>query len=190
MVEGDLPAPVRDHLAHARVAIAVASGQADHELVFVNAAFEQLTGYDAGEVVGRNCRILQGRAADQPANEVARREIRAFLSSPARANIRTVLVNFHRDGRPFVNLLYMARVRYRGNPGKFIIASQFDISHTRPELLTAYDEALGQVVSRSDPALIDSGMVVEGSLATIGNSVAMIAQAKLMLEEMKDDPFA
>ncbi|GAC1497526.1 MAG: hypothetical protein NVS2B15_20280 [Pseudarthrobacter sp.] len=34
--------------------------QPDNPLVFVNQAFERLTGYPAAEVIGRNCRFLQG----------------------------------------------------------------------------------------------------------------------------------
>ena len=37
----------------------------DMPLVYVNPAFEQLTGYAAAEVLGRNCRFLQGEDTDQ-----------------------------------------------------------------------------------------------------------------------------
>ena len=39
----------------------------DDPLVYVNPAFERTTGYVAEEVLGRNCRFLQGKDRDQPA---------------------------------------------------------------------------------------------------------------------------
>ena len=40
--------------------------QPDDPLVYVNPAFERTTGYAAEEVLGRNCRFLQGDDRDQP----------------------------------------------------------------------------------------------------------------------------
>ena len=36
------------------------AGQPDNPIVYVNPAFERLTGYSAEELIGRNCRFLQG----------------------------------------------------------------------------------------------------------------------------------
>jgi len=36
-------------------------------LVYVNAAFEALTGFESEEVLGRNCRFLQGETTEKPA---------------------------------------------------------------------------------------------------------------------------
>lgn len=37
----------------------------DHPLIYVNAAFETITGYSRSDVLGRNCRFLQGGATDR-----------------------------------------------------------------------------------------------------------------------------
>ena len=71
----------------------------DDPLVWVNPSFSRLTGYSADEVVGRNCRILQGPGTDPAA--VA--EIRAALR--ARRPVTTTLLNYRKDGTPFWNQL-------------------------------------------------------------------------------------
>ena len=38
--------------------------QADNPIIFCNQAFQKLTGYDRSEIVGRNCRFLQGSDTD------------------------------------------------------------------------------------------------------------------------------
>ena len=40
------------------------AGQADNPIIYVNPAFERLTGYSAEEAIGRNCRFLQGPETD------------------------------------------------------------------------------------------------------------------------------
>jgi diguanylate cyclase (GGDEF)-like protein/PAS domain S-box-containing protein len=76
-----------------------------HPVVYANSAFEQITGYAAAEIVGRNCRILQGGDGDQPG--VA--EIRRALAEQREA--RAVLRNYRRDGRMFWNEFRLAPVR-------------------------------------------------------------------------------
>src|SRR4051794_25202217 len=39
---------------------------AEHPIVYVNPAFERMTGFSAEEVLGKNCRFLQGEDRDQP----------------------------------------------------------------------------------------------------------------------------
>ncbi len=43
--------------------------QADFPVVYVNPAFERLSGYPASEIIGRNCRFLQGDDRDQDARQ-------------------------------------------------------------------------------------------------------------------------
>ncbi len=76
----------------------------DRPLVWVNAAFTRTTGYALDEVVGRNCRFLQG--ADTDPQTVAR--IRAALD--AGRTIATVVRNYHRDGSSFWNQLVISPV--------------------------------------------------------------------------------
>ncbi len=74
-------------------------------IMYVNAAFSEITGYAAHEVIGRSCSFLQGKERDQVAVDELRRAI-----SEGRATSVT-LRNFRRDGTAFWNQLAMAPVR-------------------------------------------------------------------------------
>lgn len=71
----------------------------DRPLVWVNPAFEQLTGYSAATAVGRDCRFLQGPGTDR--EDVAR--VRAALE--AGRGVEQVLLNYRSDGSAFWNAL-------------------------------------------------------------------------------------
>ena len=76
----------------------------DLPIIYVNAAFERITGYSAAEVIGRNCRFLQNSEREQ----AGVKEIRQRLAQQDEAH--AVLRNFRKDGAPFWNSLYIAPV--------------------------------------------------------------------------------
>ena len=71
----------------------------DNPIVYATRAFFSFTGYRPGDVIGRNCRFLQGPETDP--DSVAR--IREALASESELDI--VLVNYRRDGSLFLNRL-------------------------------------------------------------------------------------
>ena len=79
--------------------------QENQPIVYVNQAFEQMSGYLAAEIVGQNCRFLQGKDRDQPA--VA--EIRQALARGLSAAV--TLRNYRRDGTLFYNELTLNPIR-------------------------------------------------------------------------------
>ncbi|WP_313901894.1 PAS domain-containing protein [Methylobacterium sp. J-030] len=176
----NIPAELRSYFDSSHIALALASVATDNPLLLVNERFHQLTGYDAADVVGRNCRLLQKDAE----NREARARIHAFLEEDRILAVRTMIVNFRKDGRPFVNLLYMSKLKAISGEVRFLFASQFDVSRSQPELLSAYDTELSRTLSRLRPTLAESGIVIEGSLMTIANTVATVAQAKLTLADL------
>jgi diguanylate cyclase (GGDEF)-like protein/PAS domain S-box-containing protein len=76
----------------------------DHPLVYVNAAFEHATGYSAAEVIGRNCRFLQGDSTDPDAVRRIREAVAAGREHVA------VLRNFRKDGSLWWNELRLSPV--------------------------------------------------------------------------------
>jgi PAS domain S-box-containing protein len=79
--------------------------QPDNPLIYVNQAFEELTGYTEEEALGENCRYLQGEETDPAQVE----KIRAALD--AEEPITVDILNYRKDGTPFWNRLTIAPVR-------------------------------------------------------------------------------
>lgn len=80
--------------------IVVAEKEGDDTiLVYVNPAFERLTGYSADEILYQDCRFLQGADTDITAVKVIRQAI------DDQSPVRTVLKNYRKDGSVFWNEL-------------------------------------------------------------------------------------
>lgn len=76
----------------------------DNPIVFANAAFAKLTGNYRGDILGQNCRFLQGPDTDP--GEVSR--LRAAIE--ARVPIELELLNYKKDGTHFWNRLLVSPV--------------------------------------------------------------------------------
>jgi len=77
----------------------------DHPMLHVNPAFERMSGYAAEEVLGRNCRMLQGRDSDP--GVVARIGEAVRRGQEHRAVIR----NVRKDGSQWWNELHLSPIR-------------------------------------------------------------------------------
>ena len=76
----------------------------DDPLIYVNRSFELMTGYSSEEVLGRNCRFLQGEDRDQPTLLVVRAALREGR------DCEVLLRNYRKDGTPFWNELRLSPV--------------------------------------------------------------------------------
>jgi PAS domain S-box-containing protein len=91
-------------------------------LIYVNRGFENLTGYTNSEVIGRNCRFLQGPATD-------RAVVRQIRDAIAKGEPLLVdLMNYRKDGTPFWNRLSLRPVRNRAGQLTHCIGIQSDLS--------------------------------------------------------------
>jgi two-component system cell cycle response regulator len=79
---------------------------ADHPVVYVNPAFEALTGYSAAELVGRNLRLLQADDREQD----GRHRLRDALSRGE--TCRVLLRNYRKDGSLFWNEMTVMPLRH------------------------------------------------------------------------------
>ena len=86
--------------------LVIADAEADDmPVVYVNPAFEHITGYRAEEVIGRNCRFLQGPQRDDQALAPLREALREGRTA------HVVLKNYRKDRTPFWNELLVSPVR-------------------------------------------------------------------------------
>jgi PAS domain S-box-containing protein len=97
----------------------------DSPLVYVNPAFERTTGYAAEEVLGRNCRFLQGEDRDQPALGKLRAAIRE------ERHCTVVLRNYRKNGTLFYNELSVYPVRGENDRVMNFVGVQNDITERR-----------------------------------------------------------
>jgi len=124
----------------------------DNPIVFVNAAFSKLTGYHHDEIIGRNCRFLQGEDTDR--EDVAR--LRAAVDG--RRSIELDLLNYRKDCTTFWNRLLVSPVFNDDGELTYFFASQFDVTMERERLsrLERDREALEAAVTQRDAELVES----------------------------------
>ena len=119
--------------------------QPDLPLVFVNEAFQRMTGYNETELLGRNCRFMQGEATDPAAVQQLREAMAAHRE------ITVELVNYRRDGTSFWNALYISPVFDPPGRLRYFFASQLDVTprkQAEAALLQAQRmEAVGSMAS-------------------------------------------
>jgi PAS domain S-box len=97
----------------------------DCPIVFANGAFLDLTGYAEDELLGRNCRFLQGARTDRDMVDQIRMALRE------RKPFAGEILNYRRDGTAFWNALFIGPIY--GDDGEllYFFASQLDITRRR-----------------------------------------------------------
>ncbi len=117
----------------------------DMPLVFVNEAFQRMTGYEAHEILGRNCRFLQGPATDPASVQQVRRAVAAS------EDLAIELINYKKDGTPFWNALYLSPVFDAEGKLIYMFASQLDVTRRHEAEVVLQQsrrmEALGSMAS-------------------------------------------
>lgn len=97
----------------------------DRPLIYANEGFERVTGYAVAEVLGRNCRFLQGPGSDPAA--IA--EIRAAIAEERECVVE--VLNYRRDGTTFWNRLSITPVRDERGVVTHFIGIQSDVTARR-----------------------------------------------------------
>ena len=117
--------------------------QPDNPLVWVNPAFTETTGYSYDEVVGTNCRFLQGPETSTAVVDDIRRAIAQGLPAT------TTLLNYRKDGTAFWNELSISPVRDERGDVTHFVGVQADVT-ARVTAQRSRDDALAQVAQVAD----------------------------------------
>ncbi|KOY01115.1 PAS domain-containing protein [Pseudomonas nunensis] len=104
------------------IVIAEKEGEQDAILIYVNPAFERLTGYTSEEILYQDCRFLQAGDRDQDALAT----IRQVLASGG--SCREVLRNYRKDGTPFWNELSLSTVKNESDGQTYFVGVQKDVT--------------------------------------------------------------
>jgi PAS domain S-box-containing protein len=97
----------------------------DRPLIYVNEGFQKITGYTREEVIGRNCRFLQGEGTDPLAVQELREAIRKGESCTVE------LLNFRKNGEPFWNRLSITPIHNQEKMVTHYVGIQSDITQLR-----------------------------------------------------------
>ncbi|MFB6235861.1 MAG: PAS domain-containing protein [Halopenitus sp.] len=127
-------------------------------VVYANAEFENLTGYEESEILGRDCRLLQG----EETSDEARRRLRKAID--AEEPVSVDVINYRKNGRKFWNKVDVAPVRNADGEVTNYVGFQTDI--TDRKIRERRLEVMNRVLSHN---LRNKMNVIEGYVALLND---------------------
>lgn len=156
--------------------------QPDNPIVFANKAFLDLTLYEESEVLGRNCRFLQGANTDREAVAALRDSVNTGGS------IALEILNYKRDGTPFWNAVFIGPVFDQQGKLAYQFASQLDVTRRRNSEQSFRQaqkmESIGQLTAGLAHDFNNLLQVVNGNLELLSSSIDG-AKAKRYIENAR-----
>ncbi len=154
------------------------AGQPDLPIIYANKAFTLITGYRQEEILGKNCRLLQGPGSDPAVIQ----RIRACINEQKDVNV--TICNYRKDGTLFWNDLYIAPVRDQDDQVTHFVGVQQDISEHK-----AYEARLAHNASHDDLTRLPNRTFFEEMLlkqfSTLGKDKKRLAVLFVDLDDFK-----
>jgi PAS domain S-box-containing protein len=121
----------------------------DMPLIYVNPAFERITGYTSAELIGRNSRFLHEGDREQPALN----EVRAAIREGK--NCHVVLRNYRKDGSLFWNQLNISPIHDAAGNLTHFVGIQLDITAQKEaeEALQASEERYRRIINTTQEGI-------------------------------------
>ena len=137
--------------------------QPDNPVFYANAAFSALCGYPQAEVVGRNCRFLQGPDTDPQ----VRAEISEAIASGV--SIRREILNYRKDGTPFWNDLSIDPICDTEGMLVGFVSSQYEVTAARlaNEKILEAESRLNSIVSNIPGYIYQRIMRNDGTIEVV-----------------------
>lgn len=142
----------------------------DNPIIACNAAFCALTGYDADQILGRNCRFLSGPGTEPWLTETIRQGVRDHRP------VLVEILNYKRDGAPFRNAVLVAPIYDIENELRYFLGSQVEVGDEIPGPSVARRVRAAASVSALSPRqrqvlrLVSSGLMNKQIAAQLGLS--------------------
>ena len=166
--------------------------QHDNPIIFCNTAFERLTGYSNDELIGVNCRLLQGPATDNGT------VLKISDAIAAGRDVAVDILNYKKDGSSFWNALFISPVRDDDGQIVYYFASQLDFTnvksreaelafarHQAEEAVAAGTRSLEAALSARTLLVHEVDHRVKNNLLTMASIVKM--QARLTKDQGQRD---
>jgi PAS domain S-box-containing protein len=122
--------------------------QPDTPMVYCSPAFLRLTGYSCGELVGHNCRMLQGPGTDPAAIEAMREALRATPPRP----VTVTLLNYKKSGEAFYNSVHISPIRDADGEVQYFCGVQLDVQAAASAAAASAGEAAALDLSAAEEA--------------------------------------
>lgn len=150
-------------IAASSVGIVIADAQLpDMPLIYVNPAFEKISGYSAAEVLGYNCRFLQGEKTEQAELQ----KLRTAIKNGTHCTVK--LLNYRKDGTPFWNELTISPIYDQKDRLTHFVGIQSDVSdRVRAEKALRVEKRKSEklLLNVLPKSIVEQLKRVEGSLA-------------------------
>lgn len=118
-------------------------------IVYASSSFLRMTGYHLNDVLGRNCRFLQGPQTDQANIDLVRKSIQEGV------DCHVCLLNYRRDGSQFYNRLFMTALRDTKGRIKRFLGVQCEVT-----------EAIAKRINSQEMAVFEAGLRRTGTRFT------------------------
>jgi PAS domain S-box-containing protein len=145
--------------------------QPDNPIIFCNEAFSFMTGYTEAEILGHNCRFLQGPETDR--SVIA--QVRAAVEKVE--EIAVEVLNYRKNGSTFWNALFISPVYGPTGDLLYFFASQLDISRRREAEEALHEAQKMEAVGK-----------LTGGIAHDFNNLLQVIQGYTDILEARSDP--
>lgn len=162
--------------------------QPDNPIVFANDAFLQLSGYERDDIIGRNCRFLQGADTDPAHVDAIRDAVRNKTDGAVE------ILNYRKDGTTFWNALFLSPVIDESGNLLYFFASQIDVTARRnveAELesqRTRFETAVRERTKELEHTLEVQKMLVHEVDHRVKNNLQLVSSLVLMQTREISDP--
>ncbi len=145
--------------------------------MLVNKEFEKLTGFTSDEVIGKNCRLLQGEKTEPTAVKSLSTSIRDGESN------EVTITNYRKDGTPFINHLFLFPIESLDRSETFYVGAQYDVSDAvTVSIINSRLESLENSLSDARTVMQSYGFNMLRKNAMLAHTVRNYIQKAVYLE--------